>query len=290
MSANSMDEVNTILRKLAEPFPFNRISWRVGSTTKDKKKGQALPYINARCVQDRFDEVVGPGGWCVEFKASPVGNGMVAKIGILVNGQWVYKEDGSQLDSVKSDDSRANAAEIAVKGAYSDAFKRSAVMWGIGRYLYAYAPEWVELDDYKALKRIPKMPAAMLPENEKHLAKSTQNSQGNPAYEGAASKPAETKAASTNTAAVTKQAEPPKADKQKEPAQSGTDYSADPDYPKNLDGAQVTKLNEILAKLPNTPVSTVKSFLSGEAAKKMLGESGVEFVNKKIADIEKKAA
>jgi hypothetical protein len=32
------------------------------------------------------------------------------------------------------------------KGALSDAFKRAAVRWGIGRYLYGIGPVWVSLE------------------------------------------------------------------------------------------------------------------------------------------------
>ena len=35
------------LTALSKPFPGDRISWRVGSTTADKKKGMALAYIDA---------------------------------------------------------------------------------------------------------------------------------------------------------------------------------------------------------------------------------------------------
>ena len=34
------------LEALAAPFPPDRISWRVGSTTQDKSKGMALAFIN----------------------------------------------------------------------------------------------------------------------------------------------------------------------------------------------------------------------------------------------------
>ena len=51
------------LADLKKPFPPERISWRVGSTTKDKSKGMALAYIDARDVQDRLDEVCGVENW-----------------------------------------------------------------------------------------------------------------------------------------------------------------------------------------------------------------------------------
>ena len=46
-----------LLAALAKPFPADSIHWRVGSTTKDGKRGMALAYIDARDVMDRLDEV-----------------------------------------------------------------------------------------------------------------------------------------------------------------------------------------------------------------------------------------
>src|SRR5690625_2037857 len=55
----SMSEYKELLRKLAAPFDPARIHWRVGATTKDKSKGIALAYINARDVMRRLDQVMG---------------------------------------------------------------------------------------------------------------------------------------------------------------------------------------------------------------------------------------
>jgi hypothetical protein len=68
--------------RLAEPFPADAISWRVGSTTGDKSKGMALAYLDARDVMDRLDRVCGPAGWQCDY---PHANGKtVCRIGIKV--------------------------------------------------------------------------------------------------------------------------------------------------------------------------------------------------------------
>ena len=54
--------LSDLFDKLAEPFPPDAISWRVGSTTQDKSKGMALAFIDARDVMDRLDLVCGPAG------------------------------------------------------------------------------------------------------------------------------------------------------------------------------------------------------------------------------------
>lgn len=119
--------------RLAEPFPPEAVSWRVGSTTKDKDKGMALAYLDARDVMDRLDFVCGPGGWQCDY---PHANGKtVCRIGIQVGDQWIWKADGAGDTDVEAE-----------KGALSDAFKRAAVRWGIGRYLYGLHSPWVEIE------------------------------------------------------------------------------------------------------------------------------------------------
>jgi hypothetical protein len=118
---------------LAAPFPPQAISWRVGSTTQDKKKGMALAFIDARDVMERLDAVCGPAGWQCTY---PHANGKtVCAIGIKAGDEWIWKSDGAGDTDVEAE-----------KGALSDAFKRAAVRWGIGRYLYDLASPWVELE------------------------------------------------------------------------------------------------------------------------------------------------
>lgn len=125
----------TDLTKLREPFPPERISWRVGSTTKDKSRGMALAYIDARDVQDRLDDVCGIGNWQCRYSHA-TDKKTVCEIGIRSPaGEWIWKADGAGDTDVEAE-----------KGALSDAFKRSAVRWGIGRYLYDLDSPWVELE------------------------------------------------------------------------------------------------------------------------------------------------
>lgn len=131
---------------LAAPFPPERISWRVGTSNKKKRqretgdnyakatKGMALAYIDARDVMGRLDEVCGPGGW--QCKYSHAEGKTVCDIGVKVGDEWVWKADGAGNSDIEAE-----------KGALSDAFKRAAVRWGIGRYLYDISSPWCELDE-----------------------------------------------------------------------------------------------------------------------------------------------
>ena len=116
--------------KLSYPFPPDAIHWRVGSTTKDKSKGMALAYIDARDVMDRLDAVVGPENWSDEYEFH--GARIICRLTVF----GVSKCDGAGETDIESE-----------KGGISDAFKRAGVKWGIGRYLYRLDSPWVPLKD-----------------------------------------------------------------------------------------------------------------------------------------------
>jgi hypothetical protein len=122
-----------LFAKLKAPFAPDKVSWRIGATTEKKDRGLAMCYIDARDVADRLDEACGPGGWCNDY---PHANGKtVCRIGIKVGDEWIFKADGA-----------GDTDYEAEKGALSDAFKRAAVRWGVGRYLYDVPSTWVDIE------------------------------------------------------------------------------------------------------------------------------------------------
>lgn len=139
-----MRDADAMIAKLSEPFPPERISWRVGARTADKKRGQALAYIDARDVYARLDEACGPGGWQCDHHDGGDGR-LTCRIGILLGDEWIWKSDGAGARQAD----RGLSEQDANKGDYSDALKRAAVAWGVGRYLYDLPGPWVELDKEK---------------------------------------------------------------------------------------------------------------------------------------------
>lgn len=140
--------------QLSKPFPPGDVEWRAGATNQDKTQAMALAYITSRAVMNRLDEVVGPDNWQDEYKAAPSG-GVMCGISIRVNGEWVTKWDVGE-----------NTDFEAIKGGFSDAFKRAAVKWGIGRYLYSVDAVWVRCEARGksiVLKETPKLPAWAIP-------------------------------------------------------------------------------------------------------------------------------
>ena len=123
--------------KLKEPFEANDIEWRLQSCGEKNSKfwGKALAYVTNRAIQNRLDEVCGPENWKNEFVTGPNG-GILCGISIKCNGEWVTKWDGAENTQIE-----------AVKGGLSDSMKRSAVQWGLGRYLYNLDEGWAEINE-----------------------------------------------------------------------------------------------------------------------------------------------
>jgi len=121
------------LQNLHAPFPPNEIEWRVGSTKPDKSKGLALAYLTARHVMERLDEVCGAANWQDRYEFH--GKRTICYLSVRVGDEWVTKADGAGDSDVEAE-----------KGAISDALKRAAVKWGVGRYLYDLGNTWVDLE------------------------------------------------------------------------------------------------------------------------------------------------
>lgn len=130
------------LDNLKKPFDTKDIEWRVGSANADRSNGMALAYVTNRAIQERLDEIVGPLNWKNEFERW---DSKGVKCGISIrqdeNNDWITKYDGADETSIEP-----------TKGGFSDAMKRAAVQWGIGRYLYDMPSVWIPLENGKISK------------------------------------------------------------------------------------------------------------------------------------------
>lgn len=114
------------------PVPTTKIKELRDARPKHKWKVQTakdwgcvcVSYIDARAVMDLLDDVIGPENWQCKYQEHA---GVVyCSVGIDIDGQgWIWKEDAG-----------AESKMEAEKGQASDAFKRAAVRWGVGRFLY----------------------------------------------------------------------------------------------------------------------------------------------------------
>ena len=127
-------DIKKIQRLLADPFEAHDIEWRVqqsGVSGSSKPWVMVIPYITNRAIQQRLDVVVGIDGWKNEFKEATSGKGYLCGLSIRFGDNWITKWDGSEYTQVE-----------ALKGALSGAMKRTAVQFGIGRYLYSLDTEF----------------------------------------------------------------------------------------------------------------------------------------------------
>ena len=151
-----------IQKALAVPFPESAIKFKPTQTTKGKNKepimrnGQQVAgctaHIDARDVMNRLDDVVGVGGWSDDYREIANGNNVVCSLTVL----GVTKTDVGEINDGGFADK--------MKSAYSDALKRAAIKFGIGRHLYSMEMQWLPFDGYRIIK--PKTRTAPKPSTE----------------------------------------------------------------------------------------------------------------------------
>ncbi|MED1637939.1 Rad52/Rad22 family DNA repair protein [Bacillus thuringiensis] len=127
--------MTNIMESLQAEFPFEQLGWKVTNTFESQGRffAYVAPFVDARAIQDRFDEVFGIDNWQVSYEKWGE-KATKCTISVFLNERWISKEDGSEESDYSS-----------VKGGFSNSLKRAAVLWGVGRYLYNIKPTKVEL-------------------------------------------------------------------------------------------------------------------------------------------------
>jgi len=132
--------VNNLFKQLRQPFPTDKLSFRPGAGSGDNHI--ALAYIDARDVMQRLDEFAGPEHWQCRYPFAGC-----CELSIAVPNdkgyprEWVTKTNCADESNIE-----------AVKGQASDSFKRAAVLWGIGQYLYDSPNKWYKVENKKFTK------------------------------------------------------------------------------------------------------------------------------------------
>ena len=168
-------EKKAIYAALAAPFPEHCIQRTEGRTT---GRGYDTTGIGYQHIANRLNEVLGVGGWrahrTVTVKEVVRSNGRPAFEAIcditLELGEWV---DGNFIvfaESLADGGHLASSEADARKGSYTNAFKKSAAFFGVGRQAYEGS-----LDDdnlpgehvvevvQQPVRRMPAAPAPMQP-------------------------------------------------------------------------------------------------------------------------------
>ncbi|CCH01283.1 hypothetical protein FAES_3274 [Fibrella aestuarina BUZ 2] len=135
---NSETNTNT-LDILTQPIQPEEIEWRVQMQTKTGKI-IVVPYITNRCVMERFDRQFGWANWQNEI--TEIQGGFLCKVIVTIPAtdttpaQTLFKMDGASRTDIEP-----------VKGGISDAMKRCAVQFGLGRSLYNYPRVMIDTPD-----------------------------------------------------------------------------------------------------------------------------------------------
>lgn len=149
-------KLSDVQKRLQAPFPAHLVGWKPQSYTKDRSRALLLAYVDARAVQDRLDAIC-PDGWSFEIEVVP-GTGTPTVKGRL-----------TVLGVTREDIGEATDGEYGtLKAASSDALKRCAVQFGIGRYLYDLPKQWVDWNDARREPAVaPELPEWARPDHER---------------------------------------------------------------------------------------------------------------------------
>ncbi len=139
VTTENADEVARVFKGFIKEFAANEV--KIKPAMVKGNRALALHYIDSRLVMDRLDEVVGINNWCDEYTVLP--NGQVeCRLSVRIAGEWITKADvGGQSDQPDEGDQ--------MKAAFSDALKRAAVKFGVGRFLYRIPQQWLDYDPVK---------------------------------------------------------------------------------------------------------------------------------------------
>lgn len=141
---------NKYFDALGQPFPYSDVHWRMQHVDTTKEEGFAVPYLDARAVEDRLDKVIGQDNWNDTYEnwhaytetTTDRDKTTVKEIRSQLCTIYVYnKERDAWLGKT---DGAENTDFESIKGGLSDSFKRAAVKWNVGRYMYKMNPIWVK--------------------------------------------------------------------------------------------------------------------------------------------------
>lgn len=145
-----------IAERLADPFDPRFLKLKPQCVGKDKATALAVVYYDARLVMDRLDAVLGVDGWQDDYEVLADGS-VVCRLRLRIGGEWVTRTDvGGQSEQPDGGD--------RLKAAFSEALKRAAVKFGVGRYVYAIPAQWLAYDERRRqITGLPRLREEFLP-------------------------------------------------------------------------------------------------------------------------------
>jgi hypothetical protein len=157
---------DALFTQLAEPFDPSEIKWRVTHTNRDGNRGAVIAFADPRAYTDRLNQLFTPSGWTRTYDVSTVSSVTRMKKDKLIQTGKVLVTCTLTITGLGchagSGEDWADE-ENALTAAEAQAFKRSCVCFGLGRYLYNLAEIWVPLNEHRQPVEFPKLPNWALP-------------------------------------------------------------------------------------------------------------------------------
>ena len=166
----SLERLKEIKMALEVPFDPSEIKWRVTATSTQQtkrgpqKRGQVVAYADQRAYTDRLNAIFGEWGWTrtydVQFaqnfeRKSPTDKTQTAiSAKVVVVSRVTIHQLGTHTgvgEEWADDENAATRAE-------AQSFKRACACFGLGRYLYDFDKDWVDLDQYNRPIETPRLP------------------------------------------------------------------------------------------------------------------------------------
>ena len=160
------EEQRKLIAQLEVPFDPNEIKWRVVKTGQRGRRGAILPFADPRAYTDRLNQLLTPSGWSRECVVSHIpslcgqrDDKVIVTAKVLSAVAVTIHRLGSHTGAGEEWADEENAATSAD----AQAFKRACSYFGLGRYLYRFQEEWVNLDRKRRPISVPTFPEWALP-------------------------------------------------------------------------------------------------------------------------------
>lgn len=151
--------IHDTMSALAAPFPMADIQWKIEIDEVNQEVGRAIPYLKRAAIVERLNTILGPDNWSgepVEWPSRP--DALVYKLTLhLPGGKSVTQHDGAEETEF-----------FSFKGGITDAFKRTAALFGVGLYLQKLPRMEVNIQDGYATE-LPILPDYAMTEEDKNL-------------------------------------------------------------------------------------------------------------------------
>ena len=148
-SAKHATSASAIAEVLTTPFDNTEVKFK--PQVVKGNRALALAYVDVRAIMDRLDLALGVENWQDNYQLLP-DKSVMCRLRLRIGDRWITKSDvGSPSEQPDGGD--------RLKAAFSDALKRAAVKFGIGRYLYRLPQQWADYDPMKKqFSAPPKLP------------------------------------------------------------------------------------------------------------------------------------